>query len=115
MSFTPRRPDDWRRERNATVERGAEIAKKAAIDYDDEDNVNEVRADLGEAAVLVGCIDSAADDDWDAHVSDALANVIHFCHRAGVDAADLFNNAVRSAEGDLEDGCEAKRDAGRFP
>lgn len=111
----PRRPSEWTRARDAAVEAAAELARGARIDYDDTARINEARADLGQAAVMVGCVDWHSDADWEAHVSDAVANVVHFCRRAGVDPDLLVESALRSAAGDLDDGPEATRDATRFP
>jgi hypothetical protein len=110
-----RRPEDWTRGREGAINAAAVLARGARIDYDDEARVNETRADLGQAAVMVGCVDWHSDEDWEAHVSDAVANVVHFCRRAGLDPETLLQSALRSADGDLEDGPEAPRDAVRFP
>jgi hypothetical protein len=83
---------------------------------------NEHRADLAEAAISCATDAEAQDverDDIHAaayqDVSDLLANLIHFCHRAGLDWETLLGSAERAAEGDLEDGPEAARDTDRFP
>lgn len=109
-----RRPSAWERDRAATIVGAAELARDARIDYDDG-RINETRADLGQAAVMVGCADWHCDEDWHSHVSDALANIVHFCRRAGLDPALLTRSGLDSAEGDLDDGSEAERDAARFP
>jgi hypothetical protein len=110
-----RRPADWTRAREGAIEDAAVLARSARIDYDDDGGINESRADLGQSAVMVGCVDWHADEDWGSHVSDAVANVVHFCRRAGLDPEALMQSVLQSAEGDLEDGPEASRDAVRFP
>src|SRR3954465_8196670 len=100
-----RRPKAWERDRAATIGGAAELTRDARIDYDG-DRVNETRADLGQAAVMLGCPDWHSDADWHAHVSDALANIVHFCRRAGLDPVQLTHSGLDAAEGDLEDGRE---------
>lgn len=83
----------------------------------DFDTQNESRADQAERALAVATDRNGEDDPADvlADVSDLLANVIHFCARAGLDWDALVGQAERAASGDLEDGPEAVRDTDRFP
>jgi hypothetical protein len=48
-------------------------------------------------------------------LSDLLANARHFCARAGIDPNEVWADARRAAEGDMDDGPEAVRDPTRFP
>jgi hypothetical protein len=83
---------------------------------------NEARADWAESAIAHGC-DAEAQRVDEPHVADCayqdvkdlLSNLVHFCHRAGIEWEDVVDAAESAAEGDLEDGPEAKRDTERFP
>lgn len=77
------------------------------VTYDTE-NQNESRADYG---ARISCLTG----DWGENhlstdVTDALANVVHYLHRVGLDPEVTFGNALRSAQGDLEDEPKAKLD-----
>ena len=81
------------------------------------DAQNESRADLAEWSIAVG-----SDREGEEHpelveqdTADAVANIIHFCARAGLDWDAVVRRAESAARGDLEDGPEAVRDAERFP
>lgn len=83
---------------------------------------NEGRADWAEQAIVNGSDAEAQDLDLNEYpqtveqdVSDLLANVIHFCIRAGLDWDSVVERAERAAVGDLEDSPETVRDADRFP
>jgi hypothetical protein len=103
--------------RDQIVDRAAEIAKERMTLEDHEFGIaNEVRANRGQAAVMVGCPDYAIGKNGiDTDVKDALSNIVHFCRRAGIDVQSVFDRALFAAEGDLEDGDEAERDAVNFP
>lgn len=85
--------------------------------YRHDETQNESRADLAEAMLAVGTDRNGenADEDVATDVSDALANLAHFCVRAGLDFGALVDKASNAATGDLEDGPEAARDTDRFP
>lgn len=74
---------------------------------------NESRADRAEHALAVStdCQDPFTD------LSDALANLMHFADRAGLDFSAVVEHARRAYAGDMEDGPRAVRsaDAERFP
>jgi hypothetical protein len=92
---------------------GAAAANLARGSYGEGGTENERRADWGEAAAMIGCPDYAIGGNGiETDISDALANIAHFCARAGVDAQELFARGLRAASGDLEDGPEAKRRRG---
>lgn len=78
---------------------------------------NESRADWAEHALAVGTDRAAERDGEDARtdVSDLLANVRHFCDRAGIDWPGIVDHADNAYIGDSEDGPYAKRDSRRFP
>lgn len=88
----------------------------------DFDTTNEARADWAERAIKNGCDAEADSLDLTEHpevvyqdLKDLVSNLIHFCHRAGIEWDEVESAAVDAAIGDLEDGPEAKRDAERFP
>src|SRR4051812_25993596 len=74
-------------------------------------DANESRADRGEHALAVSsdCQDAFTD------LSDALANLMHFADRAGLDFSAVVNHARVAYAGDMEDGPRAARNAARFP
>ena len=80
---------------------------------------NEGRADWAEQAIVNGSDAEAQVVDEPGlvyqDVSDLLANIIHFCVRAGIDWDDVVGHAETAAQGDLEDGPETARDTERFP
>lgn len=78
------------------------------IDYDTGAAQNESRADYGSR--ISGCTGDWGENELRTDITDALANVVHFIHRVGLDPKWLFNRALESAEGDLEDGPEARYD-----
>lgn len=71
---------------------------------------NEDRADLGEDAVrdIAGRTGVAVVEDASTALTDVLSYVAHFCDRLGLDAADVFDAALRSYDGDSEDGPPAR-------
>jgi hypothetical protein len=78
---------------------------------------NERRADLGRLAI------GAAADETNVSkvegvgtcVTDVLAYIAHFCDRIGADPREMFEDGLRSYEGDFEDGEGAKRDELHYP
>lgn len=72
---------------------------------------NEDRADRGEDAVRGATERTRAwgIEDEATCVSDALAYVAHYCDRLGIDPYEAFPAALRSYEGDAEDGPPAAR------
>ncbi len=83
---------------------------------------NEGRANWAENALIHGCDAEAQSVDLNEYpqtveqdVSDLLANLMHFCVRAGIEWSSVMDRAERAAEGDLEDGPEAARDTGTIP
>lgn len=84
----------------------------------DFDRQNESRADLAETALIVATDRAAEDtngeDVW-TDVSDLLANIAHFCDRAGIDFHAAVDHAYHAYEGDSEDGPDTERDYDRFP
>lgn len=87
----------------------------------DTNRQNESRADSVEVALRLGdrnaeaAAGGAIHGEVETDVSDLLANVIHFCARAGIAFEQCVDRATGMAEGDLEDGPEAQRDRSRFP
>ena len=77
-------------------------------DYVFETNPNEARADQG--SQIRRCTPDWGRNDIETDVTDALASVCHYLHRLGLDPEEVFDDALRSAEGDLEDGPEALED-----
>ena len=76
---------------------------------------NEDRADDG--GNLASCSPDWGSNDLDTDVRDALSNIIHWLFRAGMvgepsrkSLHDLWDSAIDSAQGDLEDGPEASFD-----
>ena len=85
--------------------------------YDFADQ-NESRADRAEWALAVATDSNVEHDGGEGaelDVSDLLANVMHFCDRAGLDFESIVDRAERSYQGDSEDGPDTKRDTERFP
>ena len=70
---------------------------------------NESRADYG--ARIKYCTPDWGSNELATDITDALADVVHFIHRCGLNPNALFDDALRSAQGDLEDGPEAVLDA----
>jgi predicted HAD superfamily Cof-like phosphohydrolase len=89
------------------VKRGGHWAHFGPVTIDD-DKPNEWRADYGSR--ISACSPDWGSNDLHTDLSDALADVVHFIHRCGLDPEELFDHALRSAEGDLEDGPEAAVD-----
>jgi hypothetical protein len=83
----------------------------------DHGHQNESRADRSEWMLAVSSDRSGENEPSEVatDVSDALANLAHFCVRAGLDFDALVDHAKHAAIGDLEDGPEALRDTVRFP
>ncbi len=74
--------------------------------------LNEMRADWGQAAVMVGCPDFAVERcGIRADIEDALGNIAHFCARAGLDPEEVFAGGLATFDGDAEDGAPPRRDA----
>jgi hypothetical protein len=94
------------------------------VKYRDEkynfNDQNESRADQAERVLAIGT-DRNGECEADARgvftdVSDLLANMRHFCDRAGIDYDAVSDHSRNAYEGDLaEDGPIAKRDTDRFP
>lgn len=72
------------------------------------DTPNEWRADYG--ARIQYCSPDWGSNELETDITDALADVVHFIHRVGLDPSIVFDDALRSAQGDLEDGPEAVED-----
>lgn len=72
------------------------------------DAPNESRADWG--SNLSQCSPDWGRNDIETDITDALSDVIHYLHRVGLDPDAMWERARDSAEGDLEDGPEARHD-----
>lgn len=71
----------------------------------------ERNADLAEQLLLLG----SDSEDPATDVSDVIANLLHFCDRAGIDHDYVINRAEAAYfEETVDDAC-AKRDERRFP
>jgi hypothetical protein len=96
---------------------GFEYREDPKYSFDDQ---NESRADLVERALALST-DCNGQDDPDVgagvftDLSDLLANVRHFCDRAGISYGELDAHAHNAYLGDLGDNAVAKRDAERIP
>jgi hypothetical protein len=94
-----------------------EYRANAKYNFDDQ---NESRADQTERVLAIGT-DRNGECDADTRgvftdVSDLLANLRHFCDRAGIDYGEVDGHAQHAYEGDLaESGPAVKRDTERFP
>lgn len=73
---------------------------------------NERRADRAEAMLAVSTMGL---DDATLDLLYALAHLMHFCRRAGIDWDAAVEQAAGYAVSDLEDGPPVKRDTDRFP
>jgi bisphosphoglycerate-dependent phosphoglycerate mutase len=84
---------------------------------DDHPNrANEIRANWGEAGVMLACPDYATGKNGIyTDVKDALGNIAHFCHRAGLDVDATFEAALAAYGGDFEDGMPASHNTDKFP
>lgn len=78
---------------------------------------NESRADLAEWALVVAtdCNGQDAAQDVFLDVSDLIANLMHFCQRAGLDWDDVQEHGLNGFQGDAADGPPVQRDKQRFP
>ncbi len=74
----------------------------------DHDRPNEWRADFGSR--ISACTPDWGENELRTDITDALADVVHFIHRCGLDPEAIFDSALESADGDLEDGPEAEVD-----
>lgn len=74
----------------------------------DLDRPNECRADYGSR--ISACTPDWGENELETDITDALADVVHFIRRCGLEPRRIFEGALYSAQGDLEDGPEAKVD-----
>jgi hypothetical protein len=71
---------------------------------------NEDRADWGEEAVTMCSQETRVywEESVETSITDTLSYIAHFCERCGLDPAKVFESALRSHEGDYEDGPAAE-------
>jgi hypothetical protein len=65
------------------------------MEPDEKKQYLERRADNGAAAVRAGTPDFRLNDSEGIDVSDALANIMHYCARANLDFTDATERAAR--------------------
>jgi hypothetical protein len=105
----------YRYESRADVRADADKLAQMTIDFA-YGEPNETRADWGQAGVMLACPDfSTGGNGLATDVTDALANIAHFCDRAGLNFEALAAGAVESRNGDYDDGEPAARDDHSIP
>jgi hypothetical protein len=89
---------------------------RTGVPYD-HSRSNESRANLAEHALSLSTDENANDEPGGAFldVSDMLANLRHFCDRAGIDFGEVDDHAHNGYLGDLGEDPVTIRDTERFP
>ena len=79
-----------------------------------EENINDLRADLGQIAVMAATSQTGvfAHEQAATAAIDTVASIGHYADRLKLGAEHLFNAALESYRGDFEDGPAAKPNTG---